>query len=98
MRTKAKMLFFVCERCKFSSPKSALCHTCGAKLKKESPTREVFYRVQDRHDQSVSFRITEICAQVGSGLVQTWNHFAKTKAELTKPIAPSLPPKNPASI
>jgi hypothetical protein len=91
------MLFFVCERCKFSSPKSALCHTCGAKPKKEVPTREVLYRVQD-HNPSVLVRTGEICAQAGDWVVATWEHFAKTKGTLIEPIAPSLPPEKHASV
>jgi hypothetical protein len=98
MRKITTMLFFVCERCKFSSPKAALCQTCGAKLNKEVPTKEVLYRVQDHHEQSILSRAGEICEQAGDWVVGTWNHFAKTKSELTKPGRSPLPPENQASI
>jgi hypothetical protein len=92
------MLFFVCERCKFSSPKSALCQTCGAKLKKEVAIREVLYRVQDQHEQNALYRTGEIFELVGDWLNDTWNHYAKAKIELVKPVTPPMPPENPARI
>jgi hypothetical protein len=90
------MLLYVCERCKFSSPKSALCHTCGAKLKKESPSREVLYRVQDLHEDSFAARTADVAESAETWFVQLWSQLMKKKEELSKPVGPPLPPKKTA--
>ena len=48
------MLLFVCDRCKFTSPGAeALCQTCGAKVRKEMPVREVLYRMESTQSHSL---------------------------------------------
>ena len=91
------MLLFVCDRCKFSSPGYAsLCQTCGAKLTKDEPVREVVYRVASAHPAGFFSNARETGAQIWELGLNIIKSKSKTISEKNKPrpaVDVSLPSK-----
>ncbi len=94
------MLLFVCDNCKFSSPGTyELCQTCGARLSKSEPVKEIVYSLESTHQESFlasAWTMAERCVQVASRWFQVptgETTVDEGKQPLTKAVRVSMPPK-----
>lgn len=68
------MLLYECSRCKFRSPESAiLCQTCGAKVEKLEPVKEVLYRLQDHHEVTLADLLVNLIEFLAACISKTWD-------------------------
>lgn len=68
------MLLYECSRCKFRSPESViLCQTCGAKLAKLEPVKEVLYRLQDHHQLTLTDLLVNLLGFFATCISRTWD-------------------------